>query len=444
MSAAQENRTSKKENGRHAIVIGGSIVGLMVAEMLSHHFGQVTVLERDDLPDDLTVRKGAPQAKHLHILLARGRQAIDEIYPGIGAEMIDQGAVAFDIGEKTAMMVRGQWIKREPLGIEMLSLSRVFLEHCVRQRTEANAKVQIWSGANVTNLLTDFSKTKVTGVQIEWRRFVTASGPTELTADFVIDASGRTSKTPKWLQTLGYDLPKETVVNPFLGYATRRYERPANFADDWCLMVVSSIPPINPRAGAIIQEEDGNWAVTLAGTAKQYPPTDEAGFLAFSKEMTSEFYAAIKDAKPLSSISGYQRTENRWHHYEKLNEFPGNYAVIGDAFCGFNPIYGHGMSVGAMSALALSDELNKMGDDLSQFGLTLHKRLAKITQPVWLLATSEDSRWPTTAGSANDTWLTRLNYWYVDKVLEATPNSFEVKKSFVEVNPIVETTNATI
>ena len=226
-------------------------------------------------------------------------------------------------------------------------------------------------------------------------------------------------------------------MNPYLGYATRRYKRPSSYEDDWKLMAISSVPTSNPRAGAISQEEDGNWTVTLSGTAKEYPPTDEAEFLEFSRLMHPEFYQLLKNAEPLSPIAGYQRTENRWRHYEQCARFPGRYAVIGDAFCGFNPIYGQGMSVGAMSVRALDAQLVQAGNDLSNFAKPFHKRLARIAQQVWLLATSEDARWPTTLGIDSDSWLRRANYWYIDKVLEAAVDNFTVRKTFVEVNQLL-------
>jgi len=424
-------------NGRHAIVIGGSLVGLITAQLLTRHFEVVTVLERDQFPDEIAYRKGVPQARHLHILLSRGIEAMETIFPGIGAEMAEQGGKQFDLGQDAMLMVRGSWAGRPKLGINGFDGSRTFLEYSVRQRVRANPKVRLWQGADVTQILADEACTRIAGVQIAWRRQAEEAGPEELTADLVIDASGRSSRTPQWLAQLGYDEPEETIVNAFLGYATRRYERPSHFNDDWRIMLVSATPPYNPRGGAILQEENGNWVVTLAGTARHYPPTDEAGFLDFAQKMSTEFYEAIKEAKPLSSISGYQRTENRWRRYERLSRMPGHFALVGDSVCAFNPIYGQGITVGALSALALSEQLAAMGEDLSKLAHLFQKRIVEIAEPVWLLATSEDSRWPTTEGSSTN-WFTRLSYWYVDKVVLTLVDNVEVHKAFIEVQQLLQ------
>ena len=59
--------------GDHAIVIGGSITGLVTARVLADHFARVTIVERDRFPDQPEFRKGVPQSRHLHALLERGR-----------------------------------------------------------------------------------------------------------------------------------------------------------------------------------------------------------------------------------------------------------------------------------------------------------------------------------------------------------------------------------
>ena len=153
--------------------------------------------------------------------------------------------------------------------------------------------------------------------------------------------------------------------------------------------------------------------------------------------MSPEFYEIIKEARPLSSISGYQRTENRWRRYERLSWMPGHFALVGDAVCAFNPVYGQGMTVGALSALALSEQLSTMGEDLSQLARLFQKRIVEIAEPVWLLATSEDSRWPTTEGSSTN-WFTRLNYWYVDQILLTLVDNVQVQKAFVEVQQLLK------
>ena len=74
--------------GRHAVVVGGSMAGMLAARVLTDHFERVTVLERDLLPDAPAPRKGLPQARHLHILLMRGQLAFEHLFPGLIEELV--------------------------------------------------------------------------------------------------------------------------------------------------------------------------------------------------------------------------------------------------------------------------------------------------------------------------------------------------------------------
>jgi 2-polyprenyl-6-methoxyphenol hydroxylase-like FAD-dependent oxidoreductase len=186
------------------------------------------------------------------------------------------------------------------------------------------------------------------------------------------------------------------------------------------------------RAGGILEVEGGRWAVTLAGTNKDYPPTDEDGFLEFARSLRSPIlYDAIKNAKPISAIYGYQRTANRLRHYERLARLPGGFIALGDAACAFNPIYGQGLSVGAMGAAALNDCLREDGD-LMQLPLRFQKRLASVTKNAWLMATGEDLRYPATEGKRPD-FLTRLTQKYLNGVLRAMPDDSQLTLAFTQV-----------
>src|SRR5205807_7188945 len=140
------------------------------------------------------------------------------------------------------------------------------------------------------------------------------------TADLVVDASGRDSPISNWLESLGYPRPPETVVNPFLGYASRLYTPPSDPQRTWKGLVIQPDPPNHLRNGVIWPVEGGNWLVGLGGTGKDYPPTDEDGFLAFAQGLPDPLlFEALKDAQPHSPIYGYRRTENRWRHLERLS-----------------------------------------------------------------------------------------------------------------------------
>src|SRR5271154_2038324 len=83
--------------GKHAIVIGAGMGGLMAARALADHYDEVTIFERDALPDSPEPRKGVPQGRHSHGLLARGREILEQLFPGFTEQIVNQGAMTADI-----------------------------------------------------------------------------------------------------------------------------------------------------------------------------------------------------------------------------------------------------------------------------------------------------------------------------------------------------------
>ncbi len=428
------------KKGREAIVMGGSMAGLWTARVLADHFDHVTIVERDQLPSEPTHRPGVPQARQYHILLRRGRLIMQELFPGLDQELCAAGAIEIDLANDLKVNFRGHWLKQFVSGHFLLSCSRVLLETRIRQRLGQHPKVQFVEGAEVTGLLTQGEGLTQTVTGIHVRRRVGFGGNQErLRADFVVDATGRNSRTPKWLTELGYEAPEESVVNSFLGYATRRYKKPANWHADWDMILVSSTPPHQPRSGIIFPEENETWVVMLGGANKDYPPTDEEGFVAYARTVAPEFYEAITAAEPITPIYGYRRTENKRRNYEKLTQWPENFIVVGDAYCAFNPIYGQGMTVSAMTAVALGEHLAQANGDLSGIAHKLQQQVAKVTQPVWLLATNADMRWPETIGAQRKSnFATRFTHWYFEQLMNTFPHHHHVRLAFSDVNHLVQ------
>ncbi len=82
----------RRRGGHAAVVIGGGMAGLLAARVLSEHFERVRIVERDGFPEGPSFRKGVPQARHLHTLMARGRLIVNELFPGIEDELVEAGA----------------------------------------------------------------------------------------------------------------------------------------------------------------------------------------------------------------------------------------------------------------------------------------------------------------------------------------------------------------
>jgi 2-polyprenyl-6-methoxyphenol hydroxylase-like FAD-dependent oxidoreductase len=405
--------------GTRAIVIGGSIAGLTTAHALSAHFDNVTILERDTFPEGAGSRKGVPQGRHIHVLLARGKQALEELFPGLQDELGRAGAPWLDVGTDLAWLLPAGWKQSLPSRITGRAFSRDFLESTIRRRVQANPKVRVVEEADVSGLLHDADHGRVTGVRYRLRN---ADGSEQtMNATLVADASGRHSKAAQWLQSLGYPVPDQTVINSFFGYASRFYEPPPGFKATWKALYIQIAAPHHLRGGVVLPTEGQRWIVTLGGMGKQYPPTDEAGFIDYARSLRSPLlYEAIKDARPLTPIVGYRGTENQLRHYERLARRPENFVLLGDAVCAFNPVYGQGMTTATLGAIALGETLAEQArtrpGDLTGLAARFQKKLAANNAVPWLVATGEDFRCPITEGGKPDL-RTRIALRYFARVL---------------------------
>ena len=428
--------------GEHAIVIGGSITGLVTARVLTDHFARVTILERDRFPDRPEFRKGVPQSRHLHGLLERGQVLLENLFPGLAAELTAAGARILELPGDVLLLSPVGWHRRFRPGLKFLACSRELLEWSIRRRLATISKVHFLEEHDVTGLLANPDHTSVTGVQLRSRQEDIFGASKELEGDLVVDASGRHSRTPEWLQAIGYSRPQETVINSFAGYSSRYYAPPENFQADWSVLFLQPKPPGIARGGVLLPLEGNRWQVTLVGAARNYPPTDEAGFLEFARSLRSPMlYQIIKNATPLSPIYGYQGTENHLRHYERLHQWPEQFIVLGDAVCAFNPVYGQGMTVAVQVAMGLDQSLREHrrrypSRTLKGFSRRFQQRVAKINAPVWLLATGADFSYPTTEGGRRSLFA-HIMHPYIQRVAQVSTVDPEVCRALFKVTNLI-------
>ena len=259
----------------HAVVIGGSMAGLLAARALADHFDRVTVLERDRLPDGPDARKGTPQARHIHVLLTAGRRALERLFPGLMAELVAAGAADYDAINDFEWIAAAGRAMRFPSDIRLLGATRDLIEWGVRRRVLGDRRVTVRQGVDVAEWRLDTNGRRVVGLTLSDR---TAGTTEQLEADLVVDAAGRGSRTPQWLTAAGYPAPRETTIDGFLGYSSRMVRPPANFSGDWKTLYIQCAPPARKRGGVIATVEGGQWVVTLVGGGKDYPPTDDDAF----------------------------------------------------------------------------------------------------------------------------------------------------------------------
>lgn len=230
--------------GQHAVVIGAGIAGLLAARVLSDHYAHVTVLERDDLVQTEAPRAGVPQGHHVHGLLARGAAIFEEFFPGLRQDLRQAGAPLGDFGDTVAFRFPEGWSPRTTLGISLQTFTRPLLESRLHHRVASLPTVTFRPGTSVVGLTG--SATRVTGIRTR-PRLGTAPHEYIVDADLVVDASGRSSRMPEWLQALGLPRPRETVIDAHLGYATRIYKIPEQVYCPWNAATEPLQPP--PRHG---------------------------------------------------------------------------------------------------------------------------------------------------------------------------------------------------
>jgi 2-polyprenyl-6-methoxyphenol hydroxylase-like FAD-dependent oxidoreductase len=416
--------------GDRAVVLGAGMAGLLAARVLADSYGQVTVIDRDELPDTPMHRRGVPHGRHLHALAARGQQTLEELFPGLTAELVTHGAPAGNLLTDARLYLSGHRLRQAPTGLVLLCASRPLLERHIRARLRALPNLAFLDRCDIVGLATTPDGRRVTGARV--LRRADNSAEELLAADLVVDATGRGSRAPAWLEALGYPRPAKEQVRIGLGYATRTYRLPAD-ALDGDLAVLQAATPRHPRTGALQALEGDRWMLTLAGILGDHPPTDPDGFLAFARSLRfPDIYEAVRDAEPLDDPVGFRFPASVRHRYERLARFPDGLLVLGDAVASFNPIYGQGMSVAALEALALRRHLRRGIEPQPRRWL---RDLARQVDVPWDMSAGGDLVFPGVQGRR--TLKVRLVSAYLARLQAAAAHDAHLAGAFIRVAGLV-------
>ncbi|GGQ35444.1 FAD-binding monooxygenase [Streptosporangium pseudovulgare] len=417
-----------------AVVIGASIGGLLAARALSETHAEVTVVDRDLLPEEAASRRGVPQGRQLHVLLARGREAFDELFPGLTEELAAMGAPLIDLQEQVHWYNDGYRMRRVPSPLVAFGISRPLLEHVVRARVAALPGVNLVAGCEVTSLVAAPGSGRVTGVRVRPRAGDTASAAESVIhADLVVDAGGRGSRSPVWLQELGYAPAAQEQVRVGITYVTRTYRREPHHLGGLLGAFTNATPEL-PRAGIVAAQENGTFAVVLSGMLGEEPPTDDEGMARYAATLTAPQIAeVVRSAVPLSAPVRMRYPASVRRRYERLRRFPDGYLVMADALCSFNPVYGQGMTVAALEALLLRRLLTRGADGLAR---RFFRGAARIIDAPWSISVGTDLRFPGVEGRRTAT--VRFVNAYVNRVHAAATTDPVVGAAFLRVLNLID------
>jgi 2-polyprenyl-6-methoxyphenol hydroxylase-like FAD-dependent oxidoreductase len=429
---------AREVEGGHAVVLGASLAGLMTARVLSERYQRVTVVERDVLPATAEHRRGVPQSRHLHVLLARGAAILEELFPGFVDEAVAAGASTADALARVRLMVSGYRLLQTDVGLRSVLAGRPLVEDVVRRRVRELTGVGFLEGHDVVGLVAPADGRRVTGVRVQVGERGGGAEQT-LEADLVVDATGRGSRAPSWLEQLGHGRPEIEKVQVGLAYGTRTYRLPAGAMGGDQLMLNNATPG-HQRAAVLAEQEDGLVRLTMAGMLGDDPPLDPKGFDAFAASLRfPDIFEAVREGEPLDDPVGFRYPANVRHRYERMRSFPEGFLVVGDAVCAFNPVYGQGMTSAAMQAEALREVL---GQDRPVTWRRCFRALARAVDPAWQISAGGDLAFPGVVGRR--TVGIRVVNGYLPRVHAAAARDVGIAERFIRVASLVDRPEALV
>jgi 2-polyprenyl-6-methoxyphenol hydroxylase-like FAD-dependent oxidoreductase len=441
-----------QQHGERAVVLGGGMAGLLAARVLSDAFTEVVVVDRDELTGTTGARNGAPHGRHAHCLVAKGQQIFEELLPGLTQGLGDAGVILGDFNGQIQWHFNGQRLAASDSDLICVSSGRPILEESVRKRVQAIPNVRFIEQYDIVGLETTPDRQggpggehppvnkRVTGARIQ--RQEQGSKPEIVTADLVVDITGRGSRMPAWLRDLGYQAPPEDTIKIDLAYTTRHYRFKTDpFTSDSssgsefsAIAINQAATPAFPRGVFCYLLPDRQTVeLSLTGVLGDHPPTDPEGFNEYVKSLPLPMhYEWVREAEPVDDPVRFRFPASVWRHYEQLTSFPEGLLVMGDAVCSFNPVYAQGMTVAGLEALTLRKHLESPEpvNSAAFFG----EIAGQIAGP-WQFSALVDLGYPGVPGERTEE-VNQVNA-YIPAVLAAAAHDEVVTDAFLRVAGMV-------
>ncbi|MEV8591600.1 FAD-dependent monooxygenase [Streptomyces sp. NPDC052012] len=415
---------------RRAVVIGAGLAGMLAAAVLSTAgVDEVIVLDRDELPEGPEHRRGLPQGRHAHLLMAGGMDAMEELVPGVSLRKRLLAAGAHEISLSSGMLALTPegWLRRwKREGPVMLTCSRALVDWAVRTAVLEQTSVEV---RRATAVRLTGSARAVTGVRI-----AAPGGDTDIEADLVVDASGRGTRVVTWLDGLGVSGVRERTVDSGLVNATRVFRIPDG-AERFPLTIVQADPFVSrPGRSAMVMPIEGDrWMVSCGGTRGGEPPADPEGFLRYTLDLPDPIVGRlISGAEPLTDVHLSRSTSNVRRYLEKAPRWPERFVVLGDALGTFNPAYGQGMTVAAFGAQVLGRELARSGPTAPGLARRVLRGAARSVDAAWSMAVGQDVLYPEVRGGRPSV-ADRVVTAYTRRMMKAATGSYAAASAIWDV-----------
>jgi 2-polyprenyl-6-methoxyphenol hydroxylase-like FAD-dependent oxidoreductase len=346
------------------LMIGGGVCGLAATLLLARDGHHVTVLERDDdAPPDAAPaawesweRSGVAQFRQPHNLMPGLRRVLEAEMADIQEALVREGAVKYDLSDPLPPSLTDRTPR--PFDAELWTYTgrRPVVERVFAEAANREPQVTVKRGVRVAQLLggTRASAFKNTPHVIGVR---TADGQ-ELRADLVVDASGRQSRSPTWLEAIGARPPFEEGADSGFAYYTRYFrgtlpERRAG-----------GLTPIGSISVLTLPGDNGTWSVTVFSAAGDQPLKQ----LRHSEQWTNTvracpLHAHWLDGEPITEVLAMAGIVDRYRRFV-VDDAPvaTGFAALADAWACTNPSAGRGLTVGVLHAVRLRDVLRDTAD----------------------------------------------------------------------------------